>query len=134
MRCGCYVYIRVLTNCEKNGVLSEGAGRATLPQLFGCEQEDGILDQQANSLLKAVFSGASALFIESLEGLPDDRQKRLFRGTPAELGGFRSLALVPLQAEGGPIGLIISASVRVSEFPADKGPQFCCLRVRSLRH
>lgn len=98
----------------------KGAGRATLPQLFGCEQEDGILDQQANSLLKAVFSGASALFIESLEGLPDDRQKRLFRGTPAELGGFRSLALVPLQAEGGPIGLIISASVRVSEFPADK--------------
>lgn len=98
----------------------KAAGHSTLPQLFGCEQADGVLNQEANSLLRAVFSGSPAIFIESLGDLSEDEQERLFRCSLPELGRFRSLALVPLYAEDDPVGLIISASTRTTTFPADK--------------
>jgi diguanylate cyclase (GGDEF)-like protein/putative nucleotidyltransferase with HDIG domain len=95
-------------------------GYATLPGLFGCEQADGALDQEANGLLRAVFSGSPALFIESVSDLASSEQERLFGRAQPDLGGFRSLALVPLYADSQPVGLIISASFRPSAFSADK--------------
>ncbi len=95
-------------------------GYATLPKVFGCEQADGVLDQEANSLLRVVFGGSPAVFIESIADLPPDEHQRLFGRSLPDLGGFHSLALVPLYAEEIPVGLIISASARTSTFTGDK--------------
>ncbi len=61
-------------------------GYATLPRVFGCEQADGILDQEAIRLLRAVFSGSSAVFIESIADLPPDEHERLFGQSLPDLG------------------------------------------------
>jgi diguanylate cyclase (GGDEF)-like protein len=98
----------------------ERPGYGTLPRLFGCEQADGALDQEANGLLRTAFSDSAGLFIESVPDLPPNEQERLFGQAHPDLGGFRSLALVPLHAENVPVGLIISASLRPGAFPADK--------------
>jgi len=95
-------------------------GYATLPRLFGCDQADGVLDQEANGLLRAVFSESPGIFIESVSELAPSEQERLFGRLSPDLGGFRSLALVPLYAEAVPVGLIISASVRTSKFAGDR--------------
>jgi diguanylate cyclase (GGDEF)-like protein/putative nucleotidyltransferase with HDIG domain len=94
-------------------------GYGTLPRLFGCDQADGAVDQDANGLLRAVFSDTRALFIESVSELTSSEQERLFGQVHPDLGHFRSLALVPLYTEQAPVGLIISASLRPSSFPAD---------------
>jgi len=95
-------------------------GYATLPRLFGCDQADGALDQEANGLLRAVFSGSPAIFIESVSELAPSEQERLFGRSSPDLSGFHSLALVPLYSDDAPVGLIISASVRTSKFSSDR--------------
>jgi diguanylate cyclase (GGDEF)-like protein len=98
----------------------EKPGYATLPRLFGCERPDAGLPQQANRLLRAVFQGSDAIFIASLAALTKDEQLRLFRGALPDLEGFGSLALVPLIADGSPLGLAISASRASGEFMTDR--------------
>ena len=95
-------------------------GHARLPKLFGCEHPDGGPPQQANGLLRAVFQGSDAIFIKSITELSPDEQSRLFGRSLPDLGGFHSLALVPLLAEDLPVGLVISASVRANEFTGNK--------------
>ena len=95
-------------------------GSAQLPKLFGCDHPDGGLPQEANGLLRAVFRGSKPVFIKSTAELTPDEQSRLFGGSLPDLGGFCSLALVPLLAEDLPVGLVISASARPKEFTGDR--------------
>jgi diguanylate cyclase (GGDEF)-like protein/putative nucleotidyltransferase with HDIG domain len=95
-------------------------GHAHLPRLFGCEHPDSGLPQQANRLLKAVFQGSDAIFINSLSDLKKEEQLRLFGGALPDLGGFESLSLVPLIADDSPLGLAISASRSTAQFTADR--------------
>ena len=96
------------------------SGYAALPRLFGCERPDSGLPQQANRLLRAVFQGSNAIFIDSLTALTRDEQLRLFGGALPDLEGFESLALVPLIADDAPLGLAISASRISGAFQADR--------------
>jgi diguanylate cyclase (GGDEF)-like protein len=95
-------------------------GYAKLPRLFGCERADAGLTQHANRLLRAVFQGSNAIFIDSLTAMTPDEQLRLFGGALPDLEGFESLALVPLIADDCPLGLAISASHTPGRFMPDR--------------
>jgi diguanylate cyclase (GGDEF)-like protein/putative nucleotidyltransferase with HDIG domain len=95
-------------------------GYARLPKLFGCDHPDMRLPQEANRLLRAVFHGSDAIFVRSLAELEPAEQNRLFGGSLPDLGGFHSLAVVPLFAEDLPVGLAISASARPNVFSGDR--------------
>jgi diguanylate cyclase (GGDEF)-like protein len=95
-------------------------GYARLPRLFGCERPDAGLPQQANRLLRTVFQGSEAIFIDALSVLTREEQQRLFAGALPDLEGFESLALVPLIADGSPLGLAISASKKPGRYTADR--------------
>jgi diguanylate cyclase (GGDEF)-like protein/putative nucleotidyltransferase with HDIG domain len=96
------------------------AGCVRLPSLFGCDHPDSGLSQQANRLLKAVFQGSEAIFIDSIKALTIDEQFRLFGGSLPDLDNFQSLAVVPLIADDSTLGLAISASTSPGEFSADR--------------
>ena len=98
----------------------EKPGYAALPRLFGSERPDSGLPQQANRLLRAVFQGSDAIFIDSLTNLTRDEQMRLFGGALPDLEGFESLALIPLIADDAPLGLAISASKSPAAFRDDR--------------
>ena len=95
-------------------------GYARLPRLFGCERPDAALPEQVNALLKTVAKGPDAIFIGSASAMSKDEQRRLFGATFPDLGGFESLALVPLVADESCLGLAISASTAAGEFQADR--------------
>ena len=77
---------------------------------------------QAKSILRRALEEREPVFIESVTEMPSELEvERLFDGEKPDLGGFHSLAVVPLVADGFPVGLAISASV--SADPVQRGQE-----------
>jgi diguanylate cyclase (GGDEF)-like protein/putative nucleotidyltransferase with HDIG domain len=102
------------------GFSNHPEGYTRLPALFGCWGTEASLSVDANSLLKTVFHGGGPVFIESITEIGQDELDRLFEGIAPDLGGFHSLAVVPLLAEDLPVGLALSAAALPTRFTSDR--------------
>ena len=60
------------------------------------------------------------IFIESVTEMVSKEVERLFDGDKPDLGGFHSLAVVPLMADGLPVGLALSGSALPTRFSEDR--------------
>jgi diguanylate cyclase (GGDEF)-like protein/putative nucleotidyltransferase with HDIG domain len=95
-------------------------GYSRLPGLFGCWGPQASIPVEEKALISAAFEGGAPIFIESVTELGESEIERLFDGVRPDLGGFHSLAVVPLLVEDMPVGLAISCSVLPARFSEDR--------------
>ena len=96
----------------------EGVSR--LPTAFGCWGPQASMPIVARSIVSAAIEDKTPVFIESLTELVSKEVERLFDGQTPDLGGFHSLAAVPLMADGFPVGLALSGSTLPTKFNEDR--------------
>jgi len=95
-------------------------GYERLPRIFGCANSESVVSLNSHPLFQAVFKDGAPLFIESISELDSQLTNRYFNGFIPSLDGFHSLTVVPLLAEVNPVGITIAASVKPTQFTADK--------------
>ncbi len=95
-------------------------GFSRLPSVFGCWGPQASIPVHSKGMLAAALEERSPIFIESVTELPSREVERLFDGEKADLGVFHSLAVVPLMADGFPVGLTLSASALPTKFSEDR--------------
>jgi diguanylate cyclase (GGDEF)-like protein/putative nucleotidyltransferase with HDIG domain len=102
------------------GFSNHPEGYSRLPGLFGCWGPQATIPVQAKGLLQKAVDDGESIYIESITETASHDLERLFDDTKPDLGGFHSLAAVPLIADGFPVGLAISASVLPTRFSEDR--------------
>jgi diguanylate cyclase (GGDEF)-like protein/putative nucleotidyltransferase with HDIG domain len=73
------------------------------------------------------------VFIESVTEMVSKEVERLFDGGKPDLGGFHSLAVVPLLADGFPVGLALSGSALPTRFSEDRRSTMLLFATRLAR-
>ena len=97
---------------------SEGYSR--LPAIFGCWGPQASIAVEQTTMLRRVLDEEGSVFIDSVTEMSSTEIERLFDGTPPELGGFHSLAVVPLEVDDRPVGVAIAASALPTRFTEDR--------------
>lgn len=95
-------------------------GFSRLPAAFGCWGPQASIPVQAKNLISVPLEERDPVFIESITEIPSNQVERLFDGEKPELGGFHSLAVVPLVADGFPVGLALAGSALPTRFSEDR--------------
>jgi diguanylate cyclase (GGDEF)-like protein/putative nucleotidyltransferase with HDIG domain len=95
-------------------------GFSRLPAAFGCWGPQASIPAQSKSIISVALEQLEPIFIESITEIPSNLVEKLFDGEKPELGGFHSLAVVPLVADGFAAGLALSASVLPTRFSEDR--------------
>lgn len=96
----------------------EGVSR--LPAVFDCWGPQASLPLEASRLVNVAIEEHAPIFVESVTELASHEVERLFGGERPDVGGFHSLAVVPLVADGFPVGLALSASTLPTRFSEDR--------------
>jgi diguanylate cyclase (GGDEF)-like protein/putative nucleotidyltransferase with HDIG domain len=95
-------------------------GFSRLPAAFGCWGPQASIPIQAMNMISVALEQRDPIFIESITEIPSNLVERLFGGEKPELGGFHSLAVVPLVADGFAVGLAVSGSALPTRFSEDR--------------
>ena len=81
---------------------------AVLQGLFGADQDEGGLAISGQeSLLGRVVRSGGAVYLRELGAMPLSEQRRLFGAGSGGSNGLQSVAVVPLVAEEGSVGLLV---------------------------
>jgi diguanylate cyclase (GGDEF)-like protein/putative nucleotidyltransferase with HDIG domain len=95
-------------------------GFSRLPAALGCWGPQASVQVDSKNLISVALEQREPIFIESITELPSNLAERLFGGEKPELGGFHSLAVVPLIADGFAVGLALSGSALPTRFSEDR--------------
>jgi diguanylate cyclase (GGDEF)-like protein/putative nucleotidyltransferase with HDIG domain len=95
-------------------------GFSRLPAALGLWGPQASIPTQSKALISVALEQRTPIFIESITETPSSLVERLFEGEKPELGGFHSLAVVPLVADGFAVGLALSGSALPTRFSEDR--------------
>jgi diguanylate cyclase (GGDEF)-like protein/putative nucleotidyltransferase with HDIG domain len=108
-------------------------GFSRLPSIFGCWGPQASIPVQAQGLIRTAMEERAPVFIESVTEMVSKEVERLFDGGKPDLGGFHSLAVVPLLADGFPVGLALSGSALPTRFSEDRRSTMLLFATRLAR-
>jgi diguanylate cyclase (GGDEF)-like protein/putative nucleotidyltransferase with HDIG domain len=95
-------------------------GYSRLPAIFGCWGPQASISVAQTTILRRALEDEEPVFVDSVTEMPSAEVEHLFDGERPDLGGFHSLAVVPLTTDGHPVGLAIAASALPTRFTEDR--------------